>query len=131
MNGTRLSVAIKRIGVVGSRTFKDYELLQETLKPYLPFVFVSGGAVGADKCGEQFARENDLSCEIYKPDWKQYGKRAGFIRNETIVQKSELIIAFWDGKSKGTRNTISLAKKYNVPVRVVYFGLANLRGILR
>lgn len=33
------------------------------------------------------------------------------IRNSLIIDSSELVIAFWDGKSKGTQDSIGKARK--------------------
>ena len=115
-----------KIGIVGSRTFLDYELVKKALAEYLSksddLVIVSGGAAGADSLGERFADENGLQKIIFKPNWKKYGKIAGVVRNRTIVNESDIIIAFWDGKSRGTKSTISLAKSSNKKVVVYGYG---------
>ena len=112
-----------KIGVIGSRGFNDYKLLKDTLDKYLPeaTVVVSGGARGADSLGERWAKENGLETLIFLPDWDAYGKSAGYIRNADIVKNSDIIIAFWDGMSKGTEHSINLGKKQNKEVKIVYF----------
>jgi hypothetical protein len=112
-----------KIGVVGSRSFNDYELLKRTLDEYLGkvWVIVSGGAKGADSLGEKWARENNIKTCIYKADWAEHGKAAGMIRNVDIVKDSDLIIAFWDGLSRGTEHSINLAKKMDKEVKIIYF----------
>ena len=112
-----------KIGVIGSRSFNDYELLKRTLDEYLGkvWIIVSGGAKGADSLGEKWAIDNNIKTCIYKPDWDTYGKQAGFIRNKDIVEDSDILIAFWDGLSRGTEHSINLAKKMNKEVRIVYF----------
>lgn len=112
-----------KIGVIGSRSFNDYELLKRTLDEYLGkvWVIVSGGAAGADSLGEKWAIENNVKTCIYKPDWEKHGKSAGFIRNKDIVDDSDIVIAFWDSLSRGTEHSINLAKKMNKEVRIVYF----------
>lgn len=57
--------------------------------------------------------------EVYIPDWELYGKSAGPIRNRKMVSKSDVVFAFWDGKSKGTKNSIDTAIKLNKPVLVI------------
>lgn len=109
----------KRVAVVGSRRFHDYELLERTLKPYLPFVLISGGAPGADELAEKFARNYDLEVIIHYPEWRKYGRKAGMLRNTFIVRDCEFLIIFWDGHSKGTEMVINLAKKKCKPFRVV------------
>jgi hypothetical protein len=112
-----------KIGVIGSRSFNDYELLKRTLDEYLGkvWVVVSGGADGADSLGEKWAEENNIKTCIYLPDWDTHGKYAGFIRNKDIVEDSDIIIAFWDGMSRGSEHSINLAKKMDKEVRIVYF----------
>ena len=98
-----------KLAVVGSRSFNDYKKMESILEGYLPFILVSGGADGADSLAERFAREKDLEIIIHYPEWKKYGRRAGYLRNTFIVRDCDKLIAFWDGRSKGTKMTISLA----------------------
>lgn len=103
-----------KIAVVGSRTFNDYKLLRSTLNKYDHIeLIVSGGAKGADSLAEKYARENGIETLIFKPDWDKNGKAAGYIRNVDIIKNCDLVIAFWDGKSKGTKHSIDLAKNGN------------------
>jgi len=108
-----------KIAVVGSRNFHDYELLKKTLTEYEITSIVSGGANGADSLGERYADEHNIPTMIFKPDWKRFGRGAGRIRNKTIVENADLVIAFWDGLSKGTQMSIEIAKKVNKPLRIV------------
>lgn len=119
------------IAIVGGRDFTDYELLKETLlsAPGLDFAdtdsikyIISGGAKGADTLAEQFAKEFNLGLIVFPADWKQYGRGAGMIRNKQIISESDIVFAFWDGKSKGTKNSIDHAKKQNKPLTIVYYG---------
>lgn len=80
---------------------------------------ISGGAVGADSLGARWAENNGIEKIIYLPDWNTHGKKAGFLRNIQIVESSDAIVAFWDGKSRGTQHSISEAKARNIPVFVV------------
>lgn len=115
-----------RISIIGSRTFNDYDFLKKTILENIDVddidEVVSGGANGADKLGEQFAEEFDLSTNIYLPDWKKHGKSAGFIRNADIIKNSDYVFAFWDGQSKGTLNSINIAKKLNKKIKTIYTG---------
>jgi len=107
-----------RLGVVGGRDFNDYDLLKEKLDHIHSIkkieCIISGGAKGADSLGEKWADENEIEKDIYLPDWKKHGRAAGFIRNEDIVKNSHRVIAFWNKKSKGTKNSIDLCKKYKI-----------------
>ena len=82
---------------------------------------VSGGAKGADSLSERYAKENNIPTEIYLAQWDLFGKKAGFLRNTTIIENSELVVAFWDSRSKGTRDSIGKANKLKKNTFIVYF----------
>jgi hypothetical protein len=105
---------IMRYAIVGSRTFNDYNKLKDTLNLLKDLdVIISGGAKGADSLAQQYAIAFGIQLIEYLPDWKKYGRAAGHIRNKDIVDNCDKLIAFWDGKSKGTLNSIKLAQKSN------------------
>ena len=117
-----------RIAIVGSRTFKDYDKFRPMLEVVLDrFVnievdkptFVSGGAIGVDRMAEQFCKEKKRDCKVIWPNWDRFGKAAGFIRNTEIVKDVDLVIAFWDGESHGTLNSITQATKFGKIVYIV------------
>jgi predicted Rossmann fold nucleotide-binding protein DprA/Smf involved in DNA uptake len=111
-----------KIAIVGTRSFDDYEAVKTFMSIVSAGVvveaIVSGGAEGADTLGECYAHDNGIPMVVFKPEWDLYGKSAGMMRNRTIVQNSDLIVAFWDGYSAGTQNTINLAKKSGKPVYI-------------
>ena len=110
-----------KVGIVGSREFKNYELFSDVMKQYLSDIswVVSGGAPGADSLAEKWAKENKKMLTIYPADWFNFGKRAGYVRNTDIVKNSDMIIAFWDGKSKGTKHTIGLTQKMGKECKII------------
>ena len=112
-----------KVGIIGSRGFNNYELVDEVMNEHIDKVevIVSGGAKGADTIGELWAKQNNKNLLIFKPEWGKFGKRAGFIRNQDIVKNSDLVLAFWDGQSKGTKNSIDLCEKFGIPVKVIYY----------
>ncbi len=116
-----MSLLPVKVAVIGSRNFNDYDLVKKTLDDMKISLIVSGGAKGADSFGEKYAKEKDINTLIFYPDWKKYGKAAGMIRNTEIVKNSDIIVAFWDGVSKGTKDSINKAKKLNKQVKVVLF----------
>jgi hypothetical protein len=65
-----------------------------------------GGASGVDEAAEEQARMLGLSPLSIRPDWNTHGRAAGILRNKTIVDQADKVVAFWDGKSRGTRHTI-------------------------
>jgi hypothetical protein len=112
-----------RLAIIGSRVFTDYGYLESKLEGMEKIVtcVVSGGAMGADFLGEKWAKSKGIETKIIYPDWKKWGKRAGFLRNEDIIKESDVVVAFWDGESKGTKNSIIIAESSNKEVIVYNF----------
>jgi hypothetical protein len=75
-----------------------------------------GDARGVDALALRWARVKGVSSIVYPADWKKHGKAAGPIRNAEMVSDGDLLIAFWDGFSRGTKNTIDLARQKGIPV---------------
>jgi uncharacterized phage-like protein YoqJ len=104
------------LGIVGSRTFSDYSLFTTKISKivnklrdkYEKIVFVSGGATGADSFAKTYATENDIEIIEFLPNWDKYKKAAAFKRDHQIVDKSDMLVAFWDGESKGTLHSMKL-----------------------
>jgi len=113
------------LAIIGSRDFNNYDLLKQTILSLINIndvnSIVSGGANGADKLAEKFAEEFGLQKIIFKPDWNKFGKSAGIIRNSDIVKNSDMVIAFWDGNSKGTKKSIDISKKLGKKLKVVTY----------
>ena len=111
-----------KLAIIGSRTFTDYELLKEHVSKIDNITeIISGGASGADKLGARYAQENNIVLTEFFPNWKVFGKQAGFIRNRDIIANCDSAIAFWDGKSKGTKNSIELAYKMKKSIKIIGF----------
>ncbi len=110
-----------KVGVIGSRGFNDYALVVKTLNPIDISMIISGHAIGADRLAERYALENNIETKIFLPDWQTHGKIAGFLRNTDIVNESELIVAFWDQNSKGTKDSIDKANKLGKKVIIVNY----------
>jgi predicted Rossmann fold nucleotide-binding protein DprA/Smf involved in DNA uptake len=109
------------IAVIGSRSFSDWELLQATLQEYEIKEIISGGAIGADTLARKYAETQGIPLTEHKPDYKTWGKKAPLERNKMIVQECDQVIAFWDGKSRGTAHAIRTAERMGKPVQVVRF----------
>lgn len=128
-----------RIIIAGGRDFDDYWLLFNEVSDLLSELddktivdspnnvkFISGTCKGADVLGEQFAYKYDYEVVRFPADWDKYGKSAGYKRNCEMAKyaseaKTAVLIAFWDGESKGTRNMIDIAKRYGLDVRIVNY----------
>ena len=114
-----------KIGIVGSRTFQNYSLLEKTIRENVDIEsideVISGGAVGADRLGERFATIHKIKKTVFYPEWNKYGKIAGNLRNIKIVRSSDLVFAFWDGESKGTKHSIDLCRQHDKQVIIQRF----------
>ena len=101
------------VAIIGSRSFTDYERAERFLAEQNIDIsrIISGGAKGADAIAERYASEHGISITVYLADWTRYGRGAGMIRNNLIIADADVVIAFWDGDSKGTKNSIELAHK--------------------
>ncbi len=105
-----------RVAIIGSR-----ELEIEDFSPYLPAEIteiVSGGARGIDRCARRYACRQGLKLKEFLPDYDQHGRSAPLIRNLDIIDYSDLVVAFWDGSSPGTRFVIENCKKKNKPIKI-------------
>lgn len=107
--------------IAGSRNFSNYELLKKMIKPSNVSCIISGCARGADYLAIRYAEEMNIPILKYPANWDKYGKSAGYIRNQQMVNEATACICFWDGQSKGTKITIELAKTKGIPTKVVYY----------
>lgn len=116
-----------KVIIAGTRDFNDYAFLKKNVDYFLQGInpnneeieIVSGNARGADKLGERYAKEHNLPVKLFPANWDKYGKRAGYLRNQEMANYSDMLIAFWDEKSKGTKHMIDIAKKQDLTVIVV------------
>lgn len=112
-----------RILVCGSRTFDDWVRLVSFLSHFDPIdQIISGGANGADKLAAEYAERHKVCLKVVLPDWDNEGKAAGIKRNIRMLDlKPDVVVAFWDRKSRGTKHTISEANRRKIPTLIVYF----------
>ncbi len=116
---------IIKIVIAGCRNYNNYEEAKEYIDQCISnirngntIIIISGGASGADKIGERYAKEKGFDVELYPADWKKYGRSAGPIRNKIMAQECDYAICFWDGKSRGTKSMIEFAKMFEKELRV-------------
>ena len=114
-----------RVVIAGCRNDNNYQEASQYISLCLKdlvdeneIIIVSGGARGADKLGERYAKERGLKIEYYLPDWDKFGRAAGPIRNEQMAKVGDIVICFWDGVSRGTKTMIDYANKYNKLLRI-------------
>jgi len=108
-----------KIAIVGSRDYPTRTDVESFIAA-LPqdTEIVSGGARGVDTWAQIAAVRRGLKVKVFKAEWSLYGKSAGFIRNQTIVDYADRVVAFWDGFSKGTAHIIGLVSKAGKPYDV-------------
>lgn len=98
-----------KLAIVGSR-----KLNVENIGDHIPSgasEIVSGGAKGIDTLAAQYAREKGISLTEFLPDYARYGRGAPIVRNKQIVEYADEVLAFWDGKSRGTLSVIKYCEK--------------------
>ena len=107
---------VMKVAVIGSRG-----IVIDNLQDYLPegtTEIVSGGAKGVDTCAREFALANGITLTEFKPEYNRYGRGAPLKRNITIIEYADMVLAFWDGKSKGTKFVIDACAERGIPVPV-------------
>jgi hypothetical protein len=111
------------LAIIGSRTFTDYARLCRVLANVRTPIteIVSGGAPGADRLGANYARRQGIWLRELFALWDLYGKKAGHLRNSDIIDTAEAVLAFWDGISPGTEDSIKKARARGIPVHVINF----------
>ena len=110
-----------KVPVIGSRGVTNVNL--EDFLPENTTEIVSGGAKGVDTCARKYATEHSLILTEFLPDYEHFGRGAPLRRNIEIIDYADLVLAFWDGKSRGTKFVIENCKKRNKEVKV--YTLAN------
>ena len=106
-----------KVAVIGSRG-----ICVNHLADYLPpdtTEIVSGGAKGVDTCAAQYAAEAGLPLTVFLPAYEKYGKAAPLKRNLQIIGYADTVVAFWDGRSRGTKFVIDACRAEGKPIRVI------------
>lgn len=121
--------------IAGGREFDNYRMLEQTasqaIRDWVDEIYkgapepkidiISGAARGADKLGEQFAREYGMTVNRMPANWELYGKSAGYRRNEEMTKHANALIAYWDGESRGTKHMIDIATRRELLVRIIRY----------
>lgn len=105
-----------RVAIIGSR-----QMAVPNLDEYLPMdttEIVSGGATGVDTSAREYAVRNQIKLTEFLPDYKRYGRGAPIVRNMEIIKHADLVLAFWNGKSRGTQHVIDECRRLGVPINV-------------
>lgn len=125
---------ISRVIVAGGRDFIDYALMERTLDRLIyhkclrrEVEIVSGCARGADTLAIQWARSRGFPVKRFPADWDKYGRGAGSLRNIEMAEYGTHLIAFWDGKSRGTAHMIRTATEHGLKVRVIRYSVGVIK----
>lgn len=115
-----------RVIIAGGRDYDDWSDGEGYIEEFRNQIsskmsVVCGMAKGADTLGLRYAKENELVVYKFPANWDKYGKSAGYVRNKEMAEHADALLAFWDGKSKGTKNMIDIALREALLVRVVRY----------
>lgn len=114
-----------RVIIAGGRDFDDYKLLKEVcdefLKDFNVTEIVSGKSLGADTLGEKYAKERNIPIKEFPANWIKFKKGAGHIRNGEMAEYGDCLIAFYDGKSTGTKNMLEQAYKKKLIMKITLY----------
>jgi hypothetical protein len=114
-----------KVAVIGSRSFANYEQMARELDALAvaegsPITLISsGGAAGADEMAMCYAKERGIPTLVYLPDYKTYGRKAPLLRNKDVVAAADVVLAVWDGVSRGTAHAVREARKLRIRTIVV------------
>ena len=105
-----------KVAVVGSRNLEV-----KNLGDYLPVEvteIVSGGAKGVDTSAREYAKEHGIKLTEFLPEYSRYKRGAPLKRNIQIVEYADMVLAFWDGQSRGTKYVIDYCKQQGIPLKI-------------
>ena len=107
--------------VTGSRDWSSTVLLKERLASLdkSRTTIIHGGARGADEQAGKLATQFGIPAQSYPPDYESFGKSAPHVRNDEMLKHADRVLAFWDGKSRGTKSVIDKARKLGIPTEVI------------
>jgi len=113
-----------RVIISGGRFFEDYKVLLEAVveSQFEISTVVSGGASGVDALGKRYAVEMNKKLDVHEANWKTYGRGAGPVRNKSMAENADALIAIWDGQSRGTKNMIDTAAKMGLRMYIKRVG---------
>lgn len=106
-----------KLAIIGSRC-----LMINDIQKYIPnrvTEIVKGGAKGVDYCAKKFALSRKIKVTEFLPDYKRYGRFAPLQRNLKIIDYSDEVLAFWNGKSRGTKFVIENCEKSGKKLTVI------------
>jgi hypothetical protein len=115
-----------RVIIAGGRNFNDYPRMCEAMTKFIaihgkPTTVICGMARGADLLGKQWAEERGITVEEFPADWDRHGMSAGYKRNAQMAKVATHLVAFWDGRSRGTDSMIQLAREKGITIGIAKY----------
>jgi len=106
--------------LAGSRSINNLRELNEAIRAsgFAITEVVSGEAAGVDRLGVWWAGQHSVPVVRFRPDWRRYGKQAGFLRNAEMANYADALVVVWNGRSAGTKHMIDLAREKGLKVYV-------------
>lgn len=109
-----------KVLICGSRGLKPSDRLLDRLLSGIEVTeIIEGDAIGVDRAAKEYAQRRGITVTTMKPDWQKYGRGAGLRRNSEMVERCDIGVAIWDGRSRGTLDSINKLKKLNKSV-IIY-----------
>jgi len=93
----------------------------QDLENYLPpqtNEIVFDGVNGVDISAKEYAAAHGINLTEFLPEREIYGSDAESRRDKAIIEYSDIVIVFWDGKDQCTKLLIDECNKMGVPIRV-------------
>lgn len=112
-----------RYVISGSRTITDEKWVEQQLRSYIACkdCVITGGAKGVDTIAHDYAFRMFCDTKVINADWDKHGRAAGPIRNGLMLNEGDVLIALWDGKSRGTKNCIEQAMRRKIETHIYFY----------
>jgi hypothetical protein len=100
-----------RVAIVGSRHFAEPDRVTEYVNS-LPAraSIITGSASGVDAAATRAARAKGIPVQVMPASFEEASDASkAAARNQRLIDACDVLVAFWDGSSKGTRATVDRA----------------------
>jgi predicted Rossmann fold nucleotide-binding protein DprA/Smf involved in DNA uptake len=100
-----------RVAIVGSRRFADTGRVTDYVNS-LPAraSIITGSASGVDAAATKAARAKGIAVQVLPASFEEISDASkSAARNQKLIDACDVLVAFWDGTSRGTRTTVERA----------------------